>query len=271
MRAHRNRCAEKLLLRAAYLVLIVISLGIAVAFGTPGAAFAATASRVSYGPPPVPAPVPPGGFSGVITTVTIGPGGGTIGRLAVDDVDFFISIPAGAFRTLVQITVTGADSTVIPAPAGFNVVVAVGIEVTLNGSPYPGTFPKALTAAFRSTRITASSDVMVWNGTSFATDPDSTAAAGVATVSFDTDPDFAVASRVSSKPTPIPGATTPVTGKPLLGEGILAVVLVLAGTGGVAVSRRRRVRDLAAEQEDPGAPTRACRNSRLTAEYLYAA
>ena len=249
----------------------MILLGIAVAFGTSGAAFAATASRVSYGPPPAPAPAPPGGFTGVLTTVTIGPGGGTIGPLAVDGVDFLISIPAGAFPDLVQITVTGADPVTIPAPAGFIVVVAVGIRVTLNGSPYPGRFLKPLTGAFRSTRITASSDVTVWNGTSFVTDPDATAATGVATVSFNADPDFAVASRVSSKPTPIPGATTPVTGKPLLGEGILAVVLVLAGTGGVAVSRRRRVRDLSAEQEDLGAPTRVSRSSRLTAEYLYAA
>ena len=39
---------------------------------------------------------------------------------------------------------------------------------------------------------------------------------------------------------PVPGATRAGTGKPLLGEGILAGTLLLAGTGGIAYVRRRR-------------------------------
>jgi len=40
--------------------------------------------------------------------------------------------------------------------------------------------------------------------------------------------------------TAIPGATSAATGKPLLGEGILAVVLLLLGASGLAFARRRR-------------------------------
>jgi hypothetical protein len=36
-------------------------------------------------------------------------------------------------------------------------------------------------------------------------------------------------------------ATTPVTGKPLMGEGILAGALLALGVGGLGVSRRRRL------------------------------
>ena len=70
----------------------------------------------------------------------------------------------------------------------------MGIQVTLNGAPYPGMFLHPVTATFRSSKIMPSSDVVVWNGTSFVIDPASTTSAGTATVSFDTDPDFAVES-----------------------------------------------------------------------------
>ena len=51
-------------------------------------------------------------------------------------------------------------------------------------------------------------------------------------------PDAAGAAR-----TAIPGATSAATGKPLLGEGILAGVLLLLGASGLAFARRRRADD----------------------------
>jgi hypothetical protein len=189
-------------------------------------------------------PAPPGGFTAVVTTVAIGPAGGTIGPVSVDGADLIVNVPAGTFPVGVTITVTAPDLTAITRPAGFIVVAGAGIEVNLDGSPYPGTFLNPINAIFQSPAIRVPGDVEVWNGTSFVTDPDSTTAPGVASVNFDTDPDFAVESPVSAKATPVPGATIPVTGKPLLGEGILAGALVLAGAGGVATSRRRRVRGL---------------------------
>jgi hypothetical protein len=66
--------------------------------------------------------------------------------------------------------------------------------------------------------------------------------AGAAVVSFDTDPDFAVLSPLATSATTIPGATSSVTGKPFVGEGILAGALIALGVIGLAVARRRRVR-----------------------------
>jgi hypothetical protein len=217
---------------------VIALIGAAAVCGTAGIAAAATA----YGPPPPPTSVPPGGFTAVVTSVTIGPAGGTIGPVSVDGVDLTIAVPPGTFPAVVQITVTAADLGLITPPAGSTVVAGAGIEVTLNGAPYPGTFLNAVTATFRASTITPSSDVVVWNGTSFVIDPASTTTAGTATVSFDTDPDFAVESPVSTTVSPVPGATVPVTGEPFLGEGILAGGLVLAGAGGVFLSRRRRAR-----------------------------
>jgi hypothetical protein len=215
-------------------------LGAAVACGTAGVAFASTVGRQSV-PPPVTTPAPPGGFTAVVTTVTIGPAGGVV-PVTIDGVHITVDIPAGAFPSDVQLTVTAPDLGAITPTTGFTVTTGVGIHITLDGAPYPGTFLKPVTVSFTSPRITPSSVVVVWNGSSFVTDPNSTATAGSASVSFDTDPKFAVESPTTAKVTPVPGATSPTTGEPFLGEGILAVVLVLSGAGGVVMSRRRRVK-----------------------------
>ena len=83
---------------------------------------------------------------------------------------------------------------------------------------------------------------MVWNGAAFVTEPDSTVAPGAAVVSFDTDPDFAVLSPSATTATTIPGATSSVTGKPFIGEGILAGALIALGITGLVIARRRRGR-----------------------------
>jgi hypothetical protein len=248
MSANRNRHVHIRLRSVIFLRLSAVALiGAAAASGTAAEAFAATPTGGGgYGPPPVTTPAPPGGFTAVVTTVTIGPAGGTIGPVSVDGTDLTVRIPAGTFPLPATVTVTAPDLSTITRPAGFIAVAGAGIQIALNGAAYPGTFLKPITAIFRSPLITASSDVVVWNGTSFVTDPDSTTTAGVASVSFDTDPDFAVETPVNAKTTPVPGATVPVTGKPLLGEGVLAGALVLAGAGGVAASRRRRSRGLSA-------------------------
>jgi hypothetical protein len=217
------------------------------AWATAGEALAAT-SASQYGPPGVTPPPAPGGFTAVVTTVTIGPAGGAIGPVTVDGFTLDITIPANTFPEDVQITVTAPDLTTIPPQGGRTVVAGVGITVYEDGATYPGTFLKPITATFASPDITATSDVAVWNGSSFITDQDSTSAAGTASVSFDTDPDFVVESVVTTKVTPVPGATEPVTGKPVLGEGILAGVLVLVGAGGIAASRRRRARASSARE-----------------------
>ncbi len=205
---------------------------------------AAMAVSSAYGPPSAATgATPPGGYSAVVTSQTITPAGGTIGPVSVGGVSATLIIPAGAFPVSVQITLTAPNITLVGSAgtAGYRAVAGVGVQVQENGSPYPGTFLKPLTVTIRSSSITTSSVVMVWNGKAFVTDTASTITTGVATVSFDTDPDFAALSP-SVVSAAIPGATRAVTGKPFIGEGILAGVLVLLGASGLGVGWRRRVR-----------------------------
>ena len=240
-------------------------LGAAVAWGSAGVALASTAGRQSV-PPPIPAPAPPpGGFTALVTTVTITPAGGVIGPLMVDGAEVTIHVPAAAFPEDVQVTVTAPDLSGITPTPGFTVVAGVGVEITLNGAPYPGTFLLPVTVTITSPRITASSEVVVWNGSSFVNDPNSTTMAGSASVSFDSDPAFAVETPTASRTAPVPGATAPVTGEPFLGEGILAGLLVLGGTGGLVMSRRRRVKT-ASGVPDQELPAREEGLGRLVAD-----
>jgi hypothetical protein len=237
-------------------------LGAAVVLGTAGVASASTAGRQSV-PPPVTTPMPPGGFTAVVTSMPITPAGGTVGPVTVDGASVGVHVPAGAFSQDVLLTITAPDLAAIKAMPGFHVVAGAGVGVSLNGSPYPGTFLKPVTVTFSSPKIMPASAVVVWNGSAFVTDPASMAMAGSASVSFDTDPAFAVESPTTSAG-PVPAATSPVTGEPFLGEGILAGALLLGGTGAVAMSRRRRAKaaptgpaqELPALEEAGGIPSR---------------
>jgi hypothetical protein len=199
----------------------------------------------NYGPPPPPTGVaPPGGYSDVITSQTITPAGGTIGPVVVDGATVTLVIPAGAFPVSVQITITAPNLLAVgdAGTAGYRVVAGVGIQVQEHGSAYRGTFLKPLTLTIRSSSITSSSVVVIWNGTAFVTETDATVASGVAVVRFDTDPDFAVLAPLTTAEAPIPDATKSVTGKPLAGEGILAGALVVLGVSGLAVGCRKHAR-----------------------------
>jgi hypothetical protein len=208
-------------------------------FCTVGPAYAATNAGSQYGPPPPPAGVP-GGFTAVITSVTIGPAGGTIGPVTVDGASLVLTIPPGAFASPVQISVTAPDLAAITPPAGDTDVTGFGVQVGMGGAPFSGTFLKPITATVSSPRITATSMVVVWNGTAFVPDTAATEAPGTATVSFDTDPQFVVQAPVITIPKRVPSAVTPVTGEPFLGEGVLAGGLLVLGSGGLVFALRRR-------------------------------
>jgi len=218
----------------------MVMLGAAFAWGTAGVASAATAGRQSV-PPPVATPLPPGGFSTIITTQTIGPGGGTIGPVTVAGAEVTVHIPAGAFSSNVEIVITAPDLAAVPPTTGFVVVAGVGVGVSVGGTKYSGTFLKPITIDIASSKITASSMVGTWNGSAFVTDPNSTVTAGMASISMDSDAAFIVQAS-TAKAAPVPGATSPVTGEPFLGEGILAGLLVLGGAGALFTSRRRHVK-----------------------------
>jgi len=220
--------------------LAIVMLAGAAVLVTTGAGGALAAG--GYGPPaPVP-PKVPGGHCVVVTSQTITPAGGTIGPVTIDGASVTLIVPAGAFPVPVQITLTAPNLCAI-GTAGFRcfkVVAGVGIQVQENGSTYPGPFLKPLSLDISSSSITASSILAVWNGTAFVTDPEFTALSGELKAGFDTDPDFAVLTPSCGATTPIPGATSAATGKPLLGEGILAAVVLLLGASGLEFARRRR-------------------------------
>ncbi len=220
--------------------LAIVMLAGAAILVTTGAGGALAAG--GYGPPaPVP-PKVPGGHCVVVTSQTITPAGGAIGPVSIDGASVTLIVPAGAFPVPVQITLTAPNLCAISAASFrcFKVVAGVGIQVQENGSTYPGPFLKPLSLDISSSSITASSILAVWNGTAFVTDPEFTALSGELKAGFDTDPDFAVLTPDCRATTAIPGATSAATGKPLLGEGILAAVVLLLGAGGLEFARRRR-------------------------------
>ena len=216
----------------------MVMLGAAVAWGTGGVASASTAGRQSV-PPPVATPLPPGGFSTVVTTQTVTPAGGTVGPANVAGAMVTVHVPAGAFRGDVQITLTAPDLGAIPAAPGFKVVAGVGVGVSANGVKYSGTFLKPITIDITAPGITTSSAVGMWSGSAFVADAGSTVTAGMASITMDNDAAFAVESPTTSTTT-VPSATSPVTGEPFLGEGILAGLLMLGGIGAMFAARRRR-------------------------------
>lgn len=219
-------------------VAIVMVGSAALAVAAAGGALAST----GYGPPAPVAPAVPGGFSAVVTSQTIGPASGKIGPVDVDGIPTTLTIPAGAFPGRVQITLTAPNLAGVGAAgfAGHSAVAGVGIRVQENGSTYPGTFLKPLTLTMSSSSITRSSVVVVWNGAAFVTESSATVTAGLATVSFDSDPNFAVLASAGTAASTIPGATGATTGKPFLGEGIAAALLLLLGVAGLGYARRRR-------------------------------
>jgi DNA-binding beta-propeller fold protein YncE len=181
--------------------------------------------------------------------------------------DVTVHIPAGAFPADVQIVITAPDLAAVPHAPGFIVVAGVGIGVSINGVPYSGTFLMPITIDVTSPKITASSEVGAWTGTAFVPDTSSTLTAGMASITMDSDAAFIVQSPTTSV-TPVSGATSPVTGEPFLGEGILAGALLLGGAGAVAMSRRRRGKAAPAGpaqelpvREEAGASRRGCPRS----------
>jgi len=220
----------------ALLPALVLLAGSALFLGGAGGARAATA----YGPPPPPVPPVPGGFVAVVTSVTIGPHGGTIRPVRVGVLLVSLRVPSGAVPIPVQITLTAPDVEGIGDAGfpGFDTLGGVGVQVQQNGAPYPGVYLKPFVLDLAAASISRHSLVVNWNGTRFVTDPTARLASQSAQVTFDTAPeDFAVLDPEG----PIKGATTAATGKPLWGEGILAGALLLLGTGGLAAAGRRRV------------------------------
>jgi hypothetical protein len=211
-------------------------LGAALAWGTAGVASAATQSV----PPPVAPGSPPGGFTEVVTTETVPTTGGAV-EAAVNGAEVGVDIPPGAFPEPVDVTLTAPDIDDIKAPSCGEVVAGVGVGISAHGEKFRGMFLRPVTVTISSPRIHPSDTVAMWNGSAWVTDTGATVTAGMASIVMDRDGAFIVETPPACAPE-VPGATTPVTGEPFLGVGILAGLLVLGGTGAIFASRRRRAK-----------------------------
>ena len=131
---------------------------------------AAGASESLYGPPPPPVPVP-GGYLTVVTSQTIGTGGGTIGPVSGGNTDTTVVIPAGAFLTPLQVTITEPDIAGIGNAGfcGYQAVAGIGVIIQnpANGSVNYDFFTDPLVVTVSSPGIKEGDIIVAWDGDKF--------------------------------------------------------------------------------------------------------
>lgn len=178
----------------------------------------------------------PGSFSDVVTTSTLTTSGGTL-QGTFNGTAFSVDIPSGALPGATQVVVYAPQdlSAVTGAIAGVSVVF-----LNSAGQPISGTLGTAASVTISNAHIVAGDTVDEWNGSSYVPYSDATVSAGKATITFSSDPSFVVVPSSSSVVTPVPQATTPTTGVPVLGEAVLAACLVGLGGTGLLLALRRR-------------------------------
>lgn len=194
------------------------------------------------------APSPAFGFQTVVLSQTISPSSNTQTFSATSNgANISISVPPGAFGSqTVQLVVTEPTLSDLSSSLGAlglssdSLGAGVGVEVVspTTGQPLSGTFAAPLTVSITSSSITSSSKVIEYPtaGSPFVL-ASAVVNSGKVVVSVSSDPGFAVATPTSAV---VPGATSPVTGKNFLPEGIAAGVLMTIGTSLLVSVRRHR-------------------------------
>jgi hypothetical protein len=124
-------------------------------------------AQAAYVPPPTSTPAP-GGYTAVVTSVTVGPAGARIGPVLIDGLLVTLTIPPGTFTTPVQITLTAPNVQGVSDP-GFRDIGGVGVLIEVNGKPYTGTFGHSLTLDISGAGITSRDHLAAWNGKTFQT------------------------------------------------------------------------------------------------------
>lgn len=193
-------------------------------------------------------PPPAAGFQTTVLSQTVAPSSSTQTLSAIaDGANVAVAIPPGAFGSqTVEVVLTEptlSDLTNALSSLGLSgdsLATGVGIEVIdpQTGQPLTGTFAAPLEVTITSSGIAAGSKVIEFptSGSPFVV-TNAQVSAGKAVVSVSSDPGFAVATPVSST---VPQATSPVTGKNFLPEGLLGGGLVLVGSTALTFSARRR-------------------------------
>lgn len=207
---------------------------------------AAWASGSSTPPSSATAPVAPG-FSTVVATQVIAPSSSVqVVSTTANGNNVTLSIPAGAFgNTTVQVVVTEPTLSQLQGSlttlnlSNYSIGSGVGIEIVdpSTGAALSGNFAQPLTVKIQASAITSQSKVIEFpTSGSPVIYSNATTGSGSAVITFSSDPGFAVANPVSAT---VPGATSPVTGKNFIPEGVTAGILVLGGAAVIYSARRR--------------------------------
>jgi len=205
------------------------------------------AAGSGYTPPTTPTSSgTPGGYTQVVTAVTVNPTSTTPATVSVtvDHTPVQVTVPPNAFTTPVQVVVTSPVLSQVTSAlpnlgfSGFQAVAGLGINiVTPTGQTYPGAFRHPITVTVTNSAIGPGDRIAEWNSQGvFSTVANAVIKPGSATWSFQTDPDFAVLAPVKGT---VPGATSPVTGKPFISELLAGLALVGVGSGVLLRTRRR--------------------------------
>ena len=213
-----------------------------VLLGSSGVAFAAGSG---YGGAP-PAPGGTGSFSTVVSVKDISGATGGTAAATVHGATVNMYVPAGDFSGTVQAVFSSGDLTTIGTGGfGGKAVTAFAVQIDQDGHKLPGPFAEPLKVTVTDPAISASSVVYIEVGGAFVRATGWTVSNGTATGVITTAPDFLIDTPApSSVPVgvAIPGATTATTGKPFLGEGLLAAALAAIGGFGAFGWRRQRRR-----------------------------
>ncbi len=203
----------------------------------------ALAAGSGYGAPPE-VGTSTGAFYSVVSITDISGAAGGHATATIQGASVTLDVPPGELSGTVQAVFSSGDLAAIGTGGfGGRSVTAFGIQLDQDGHKLPGPFSPPLTVTVTDSAITSSSVVYLESGTSFVRAAGWTTSAGKATGTITTDPGFLVdtpAPAVTPIGVAIPGATTAVTGKPFLGEGLLAAAL--AAIGGFGAFRWRRQR-----------------------------
>lgn len=198
---------------------------------------------------------PPGGYNTVVAVVSVQSSGGTkSGQVGHDTVS--VAVPAGAFSAPVQLVITSPNLAAIPASNSGTVALAgVGLTFERQGVPLPSVLPSGIVVTITGANIPSGATVVdLQSGSAVPVVANVTAGSASLTLK-NNGSDLAVfgyptaAGTPTAAPTAVPtagpssptdpgaaisGATTAQTGKPFLGEGVAAGVLIL---GGVALAK----------------------------------
>lgn len=216
-----------------------------------GSAYAAGGG---YGPGAPASNGAPGGFTAVIASKVIGPGGGTL-AVTVPGGFLTVEVPLGAFTTSDDVVVTSPDLAATDAGlssvgfAGFHAVAGAGLSVLdSSGAPVIGRFSLPVTVTITGSSVgTSGEKVLELTGPASAHVVPATLSPGSVSVSVTSDPALVAVNPTAISPAVaagVPAATSQHTGLPFTGETDLAYGLAGAGLValGAAGARHRRHR-----------------------------